>query len=42
MSDFFKRKKKIKQIEYAFHVHQYFFEEINTTIPWAKIRYSTS
>lgn len=34
------RKRKQSEIEYAFPNKTYFFEDIDTTIPWIKVRYS--
>ena len=38
----FRRKKKQSEIEYAFTNKAYFFKEINTTLPWIRVRYSIS
>ena len=38
----FIRKRKLRAIEYAFHTNIYFFEDMDTTLPWVRVRYSTS
>ena len=36
------RKRKQSEIEFAFTNKAYFFKEINTTLPWIRVRYSIS
>ena len=37
-----RRKRKESKIEYAFMNRAYYFEEITSSIPWAKIKYLIS
>lgn len=38
----FKRKQQKNDMDYAFNLNLYFFEEMNTTLPWARVKYSMS
>jgi len=36
-----RKKEEIKSIDYAFGLLKHHYEELNTTEPWKKIKYST-